>query len=90
MLMASATVLFYVVRPTVMCTNTTDAVLGIGAEATNDAEEVIVKERCVEFYVMDDDKRGMRTANIYNVFRTAHSPLFQVQYIVKGKHRPSC
>ena len=80
MLVASATVLFYVVWPTVRFTNTTDAVLRIGAEATNVAEEVIEKGRCVEFYVLDDVKRGMLTANIHNVFRTAHSRcLFQVR-----------
>ena len=83
MLVASATVLFHVVRPTVRFTNATDTVLGIGVETTNVAEEAIEKGRCVEFYVMDDDKRGKLTAKIHNVFRTAHSRgLFQVQYII--------
>ena len=91
MLVASATVMFYVIRLTVRFTNATDTVLGIGVETTNVAEEAIEKGRCVEFYVMDDDKRGMLTANIQNVFRTVHSRgLFQVRYIVEGKHRPSC
>ena len=72
MLVASATVLFYVVRSTVRFTNATDTVLGIGVEATTVAEEATEKRRCVEFYLTDDDKRGMLTANIHNVFRTAH------------------
>ena len=80
MLVASATVLFYVVRSTVRFTNATDTVLGIGVEATTVAEEATEKGRCVEFYVMDDDKRRMLTAKIYNVFRTAYSRgLFQVR-----------
>ena len=57
MLVASATVLFYVVRPTVRFTNATDTVLGIGVEATTVAEEAIEKGRCVEFYVTDGDER---------------------------------
>lgn len=60
-------------------TNVDDTVLGIGVETTAVAEEAIDKGRCVEFFVLDEDKRDMLKTNIANAFRTAHSRgLFQV------------
>lgn len=54
-------------------TNRSDTVLGIGVETTTVAEEAIEKGRPVEFYVMDEDKRGVLLTKISGAFRAAHS-----------------
>ena len=73
-------------------TNATDTVLGIGVETTSVAEEALEKGRSVEFYVLDEEKRGMLGTRILDSFRTAFSRgLFKVLAVVfKGHATPTC
>ena len=79
-------------RPRNRFTNVTDTVLGIGVETASAAEEAIEKGRSVEFYVTDDEKRGMLGTRILDSFRTAHSRgMFQVLAVVFAGHAtPTC
>lgn len=59
-----------------------DTVLGIGVETTTVAEAALEKGRPVEFYVMDEDKRGVLLTKISSSFRSAHSAgHFKVQCV---------
>lgn len=63
-------------------TNVEDTVLGIGVETTTVAEAALEKGRPVEFYVMDEDKRGVLLTKISSSFRSAHSAgHFKVQCV---------
>ena len=79
-------------RPRNRFTNATDTVLGIGVETTSVAEEALEKGRSVEFYVLDEEKRGMLGTRILDSFRTAFSRgLFKVLAVVfKGHATPKC
>ena len=64
--------------------------LGIGVETTYVAEEALERGRSVEFYVLDEEKRGMLGTRILDSFRTAFSRgLFKVLAVVlKDMPRP--
>ena len=63
--------------------------LGIGVETTSVAEEALEKGRSVEFYVLDEEKRGMLGTRILDSFRTAFSRgLFKVLAVVFKGHAP--
>ena len=63
--------------------------LGIGVETTSVAEEALEKGRSVEFYVLDEEKRGMLGTRILDSFRTAFSRgLFKVLAVVFKGHPP--
>ena len=70
----------------------TDTVLGIGVGTTSVAEEAIEKGRSVEFYVTDDEKRGMLGTRVLDAFRTAHCRgMFEVLAVVFAGHAtPTC
>ena len=87
----ASTAVSHFLRPTVRYTNVTDTVLGIGVETTIVAEEAIEKGRCVEFYVTDEDKRGMLKTKIHDAFRTAHGRgMFQVRAVNSNDHSGPC
>lgn len=72
-------------------TNVDDTVLGIGVETTTVAEAALEKGRPVEFYVMDEDKRGVLLTKISSSFRSAHSAgHFKVQcfFFVRVTYNP--
>ena len=74
---------FHPLRSQQRFTNASDTVLGIGVETTTVAEEAIGQGRCVEFYVLEEDKRVVLERKIADAFRTAHSRgMFQVLAVV--------